>query len=99
MSSCPQKKFNQCFWHADGSFTCQDTVVPTTTPNNIVQFNTFTQGNENYKPTAYRNQTEWYNKRRQPCCSVPCRQGCDGSPPSAFSPPRDADKMILSEDE
>lgn len=87
---CPQKEFRQCFWHADGTLSCQQTKVPACTPETNVQFDTFGAGNERYAPNAYREgaQGKTFEEQRQPCCNVPCKGSCRSTPKTFTSPPR-----------
>ena len=94
MNCGAKKQFTQCFWHADGTLTCDKTVVPSVTPSSYVQFDTFSKGNQNYTPNAYRAQRSWYEKQAVPCCSVPCYNNCPEGTRSSFSPPRDQGKLL-----
>lgn len=83
-----QKPFVQCFWHANGQLACENTVVPMTTPESYVVFNSFGQPNSKYQPDKYRENQSYYQKPT-PCCNVPCKQACSQPTPTYISPPID----------
>lgn len=89
-----KKPFQQCFWQANGTLSCQNpTVLPdSSNPDSISHFNTFTEPNANYAPNAYHAQSTWYNKNNEPCCNLPCTVNCAGQPfgfmQNTMSPPR-----------
>ena len=90
--SCSQKQFTQCFWHATGELVCENVVVRNT-PKSYQQFDTFSKPNANYNPNGYLKNVDWYNKRNESCCNVPCKCPCETTQPSPFSPPRDYRKL------
>jgi hypothetical protein len=89
-----KKPFKQCFWQANGNLNCQNpTILPdSATPESICHFNTFSEPNANYAPSAYRAQNVWYESKNPPCCKLPCKQGCENTPANymrqTIPPPR-----------
>lgn len=87
-SSCPQKTFTQCFWHANGELVCENTVVPMKTSGMYVQFDSFGKPNDKYAPNAYHSKTQFFETQRQPTCKVPCLKWSNTFKQSHTSPPR-----------
>ena len=87
-----------CFWQANGNLVCstENVHVPNAAPVGkpaYAEFASFGQPNANYKPNAYRQQTQWFDERQAPCCNAPCDCPCEPARESPMSPPRDYAKV------
>ena len=62
--------FTQCYWHANGQLECKKINTPNNPSKEFVEFNTFSNPNMNYKPNAYHDNYDYYQKSNNSYCLI-----------------------------
>ena len=69
-----ENTYTNCYWHANGELKCKKVTVPYN-PNqssNILEFDSFSVPNKNYKPNEYRKNFDYYEQPAPKICGDSC---------------------------
>merc|ERR1712072_1041780 len=83
--------YTQCYWHANGELKCKRVTVPynQNQSNDNLQFNSFSEPNENYKPNEYRKNFDYYEQPPPKMCGLNCSNEENNLENQYISPSRD----------